>query len=267
MNNQNKAENFLNIAQNRHNTLIDAELAFLGEFLDENNDKGCMSLTQTHGFLTGALISLNIASMEELLPEILGQMLEVVSDEDAMIIIEELYKLCKDIIDQLGKNEKFVPLLWERSKTLSYDEVNFDNQTLIIWCKSFLKATKLDPAWKENEGTMLALMGFSILSNEFDLKGSTDSDGNVIQDDTQHKKSFKDMLPEIIIELFTYWKSFYEMGSDEVDDELNQPYYREQKKLNRNESCPCGSGKKYKKCCLHSESLCTNKIPHFGQIN
>ena len=24
----------------------------------------------------------------------------------------------------------------------------------------------------------------------------------------------------------------------------------EQKKVGRNESCPCGSGKKYKKCCL-----------------
>jgi len=27
------------------------------------------------------------------------------------------------------------------------------------------------------------------------------------------------------------------------------PYIREQAKISRNESCPCGSGKKYKKCC------------------
>jgi hypothetical protein len=26
-------------------------------------------------------------------------------------------------------------------------------------------------------------------------------------------------------------------------------YHREQPKIGRNEPCPCGSGKKYKKCC------------------
>ncbi len=28
-----------------------------------------------------------------------------------------------------------------------------------------------------------------------------------------------------------------------------QPYRREQPKIGRNDPCPCGSGKKYKKCC------------------
>jgi len=30
-----------------------------------------------------------------------------------------------------------------------------------------------------------------------------------------------------------------------------QPYVRDVEKTGRNEPCPCGSGKKYKKCCLH----------------
>ncbi len=32
---------------------------------------------------------------------------------------------------------------------------------------------------------------------------------------------------------------------------LGLPYERETKKIGRNEPCPCGSGKKYKKCCLN----------------
>ena len=28
------------------------------------------------------------------------------------------------------------------------------------------------------------------------------------------------------------------------------PYMREAPKVGRNDPCPCGSGKKYKKCCL-----------------
>ena len=31
--------------------------------------------------------------------------------------------------------------------------------------------------------------------------------------------------------------------------ESNEPYRREEPKIGRNDPCPCGSGKKYKKCC------------------
>jgi hypothetical protein len=30
-----------------------------------------------------------------------------------------------------------------------------------------------------------------------------------------------------------------------------KPFVRENQKIGRNDSCPCGSGKKYKKCCLN----------------
>ena len=30
---------------------------------------------------------------------------------------------------------------------------------------------------------------------------------------------------------------------------LNKPFRRDQPKIGRNDPCPCGSGKKYKKCC------------------
>jgi len=33
--------------------------------------------------------------------------------------------------------------------------------------------------------------------------------------------------------------------------EPQQTYIREKEKIGRNDPCPCGSGKKYKKCCLH----------------
>ncbi|MDO9534830.1 MAG: tetratricopeptide repeat protein [Bacillota bacterium] len=36
---------------------------------------------------------------------------------------------------------------------------------------------------------------------------------------------------------------------DEEEDYQLQPYRRPEPKVGRNEPCPCGSGKKYKKCC------------------
>ncbi len=39
-------------------------------------------------------------------------------------------------------------------------------------------------------------------------------------------------------------------GQPEVDsgDDQAQPFVRDEKKVGRNEPCPCGSGKKYKHC-------------------
>jgi hypothetical protein len=39
-------------------------------------------------------------------------------------------------------------------------------------------------------------------------------------------------------------------GGDLVDDMLEGPYVRAEPKIGRNDPCPCGSGKKYKKCCM-----------------
>ena len=36
-----------------------------------------------------------------------------------------------------------------------------------------------------------------------------------------------------------------------IEHGSRQPYLREQQKVGRNEQCPCGSGKKFKKCCMN----------------
>jgi hypothetical protein len=40
---------------------------------------------------------------------------------------------------------------------------------------------------------------------------------------------------------------------DLVDSGREQTYVREEPKIGRNEACPCGSGKKYKKCCMNAQ--------------
>lgn len=36
-----------------------------------------------------------------------------------------------------------------------------------------------------------------------------------------------------------------------ISDGMDQPYVRGSKKIGRNDPCPCGSGKKYKQCCMN----------------
>ena len=34
-----------------------------------------------------------------------------------------------------------------------------------------------------------------------------------------------------------------------------QPVRKSEKKVGPNDPCPCGSGKKYKKCCMHKDKM------------
>jgi len=44
-------------------------------------------------------------------------------------------------------------------------------------------------------------------------------------------------------------KAMAMMAQDIMPIRNRYTYKREEKKIGRNEPCPCGSGKKYKKCC------------------
>ena|SRR3990167_2065633 len=48
---------------------------------------------------------------------------------------------------------------------------------------------------------------------------------------------------------YQMYKSVIE--ADAVNEQKPQPYHLPNKKVGRNDSCTCGSGKKYKKCCLN----------------
>jgi yecA family protein len=47
-------------------------------------------------------------------------------------------------------------------------------------------------------------------------------------------------LPHVLLDIYWYWQAI-----------INKPQTvrREGEKIGRNDSCPCGSGKKYKACC------------------
>ena len=48
-----------------------------------------------------------------------------------------------------------------------------------------------------------------------------------------------------------------------IKENKPKPFIREEPKIGRNEPCPCGSGKKYKKCCLYKEVKEQTKRPAF----
>lgn len=72
-----------------------------------------------------------------------------------------------------------------------------------------------------------------------------------IDDDIQGHVQFtmsKDGLLPIIIQ-----HEVDHMDGKTIFDRRRVPIRRESEKIGRNQLCPCGSGRKYKKCCIHGE--------------
>ena len=63
----------------------------------------------------------------------------------------------------------------------------------------------------------------------------------------------KNIVPNVL-EIFQFWRSNDDNVAP-VHDNSSRPttetFVREVTKLGRNDPCSCGSGKKFKKCCLH----------------
>lgn len=78
-------------------------------------------------------------------------------------------------------------------------------------------------------------------------------------DDLQEELTGRQRFDELIDYLCGWaWFNASDPAELEIDDDLEdwpqEPYIREARKVGRNEPCPCGSGKKYKKCCLAADS-------------
>lgn len=81
----------------------------------------------------------------------------------------------------------------------------------------------------------------------------------VKQDFGKHDIEYWKKSKKSIFEMYDYIvKHWYSYNKEEKDKAFNswsrneETYIREEPKIGRNDPCPCGSGKKYKKCCMNS---------------
>jgi uncharacterized protein len=150
---------------------------------------------------------------------------------------------------------------------LFYDEATYspflDDQSNELaaaseWAAGFRFGIRLLPEpWQpliEDEGTRTLLCAIFCLERDESLSDAERAEAPfsdippAMRDDLRRRA--RPMLAEILpvlnaasLELDTAW-------SDIDLDAPEEPYVRATPKVGRNEPCPCGSGKKYKKCCL-----------------
>lgn len=218
--------------------LSDKEFNELDEFLlsDRCADDG-MTMDSLHGYLTALVIGPETVMMSEWLPRVWGSSGKAPafkSEKEAQRITGLIARFMNEIAITFEVAPKeYEPLFCERE---------WEGRTLIdaeAWAWGFwegidLRAEAWEPIWSSN---------LAPLMEPIYLLGAEEIDESEVAlcDDPVKRHKLAIEMEAAIPEIYKFWLPQRKTAIAQVQ--------REAPKVGRNDPCPCGSGKKYKKCC------------------
>lgn len=246
--------------------LNDNEIKELHAFLSfPHEDAKPMSLTECHGFLTAIVSAPTLIMPSQWQPVLFGGQPTFASMDEATTIIQLIGRFNNQISSKLRKDKPFEPFIFNADKIeiIPYLEASFE--AIGEWCKGYLQGSKIDSLWYLDEMAVANLFPFGVFAGKIDIRGEKGIDGKVIEYDIQHKSRYKQNLPAYIKDFFNHWQEHRKISvpvpdfiirDGDTTYEINRDmFYRKEPirnphKIGRNDICSCGSGKKYKRCCL-----------------
>ncbi|MBK8289516.1 MAG: UPF0149 family protein [Cellvibrionales bacterium] len=240
--------------------LNNIQLRILSEFLDSpSRPENTMTLHELRGFLWSLASTPADIDEEEWLPFVFDG-----EDPNFMDSHEEenISTLMMGLWD-----EQFTRIEDDDSELVGSDYQWHDapdqRQPLTAWCTGLLKAhywqedswkrywKRLEPVETE-DGIFDIVEEVETTLNVASLFADTDG---AIEDAEDAPADLLASLPEIAGQLPWIMMNYAECGcllGDMLEEENQEPYRREQPKIGRNDICFCGSGKKYKNCCINA---------------
>jgi uncharacterized protein len=229
--------------------LTETELGTLAELLGQHSNPDALTLEGLDGFFCALIASPESVPPHQYLPVIWGGEL---SDESAFTSIEEanahmslIMRYWNSIIADFERESIHMPYIVEPG---------IDGIPGRAWARGFMRGTRLAPiGWgelwaSETDGQLLSI---PLVAGEMDTRWPEEPL-------TQEKKD--ELLKWMIAGAVRAYRHFasarregaeemYEEPLDDEDEYYPETFVRAEPKVGRNEPCPCGSGKKYKKCC------------------
>jgi uncharacterized protein len=220
--------------------LTEKEFDELDRFLlSERSPEDSMTMDHLHGYLTAIAIGPEAIMPAEWLPRVWGEDGKGVpkwkNPKEEERIINLIMRFMNEVLITFEVSPKdFEPL---------YVEHEHGGQTLIdpeAWCWGFwegveLRAGSWDPIWDDPEAGPLMRPIYLLGADEIE-----ESELPEVEDPLKAHQLALDIeanLPGI----YRFWLPRRKAAVETVK--------REEPKVGRNDDCPCGSGKKYKKCC------------------
>ncbi len=195
-----------------------------------------MGLSDLDGFLTGLLVGPEFIVPSEWLPRVWGGEEPVFeSAEQAQEILGAIMGRYNDISQSLeGYPDDLTPIFLE----------NAAGDIVIAgdWAEGFLEAIKMRPdAWApliQDERARVLLMPILLLCSDEGGTALLPIDNKEIE--AEIMAAAPEVIPAYVCAIRGFWRERMAPSSP----------VRNPPKVGRNEPCPCGSGRKYKRCCI-----------------
>ena len=229
-------------------TLSEAEIEHLNQFLldripedaddeyTEDTDEGILDISELDGFFTAIVSSPEMIPPSQWSAAVWGDYEPVWESEKEFegiftLLMRHMNGIAETLMEQ---PEDFEALFLERVvKEKTYTIVD-------EWCEGYLRGVALAAAQWDSAGQEMAILLTPIRA----FTGETKWRGHDF--DEQESENIRQAIEPNVREIHAYW---LERRSEDVS--ASQPVRRSEPRVGRNDPCPCGSGKKYKKCCLH----------------
>jgi uncharacterized protein len=219
--------------------LSDREFKELDQFLlSDRCPQSAMTMDLLHGFLTAIVIGPEPVMMSEWLPLVWGDEEDggptFKSDKEADRIIGLIVRYMNEIAITFEVAPKeFEPLFCQREWE---GKILIDGEAWAwgFWDGMNLRLDAWQPIWSSNVAPLMRpiyLLGADEIEEE---------ELALVEHPTQRHKLAVEIEANVP-DIFRFWEP--------LRNSTITPTVREEPKVGRNDDCPCGSGKKFKKCC------------------
>ena len=214
---------------------------FLLDRIDEDADtqdmdEGVLDVSELDGLFT-ALVSGPVSVVpSKWLPLVWGDFEPVWESQE---VFQEIFSLMirhmNSIVHLLIEHpEEFEPLFLGR-------DVEGNSYTIVDeWCEGYQHGVELNRESWDAAGAEMAELFVPI----FAFTTETNWRGHDMSD--KEKERTRQAIVPNVRKIHAYW-----LDRRAESASVAQPVRRDAPRVGRNDPCPCGSGKKYKKCCLH----------------
>ena len=220
--------------------LSHAELDHLGNFLKRCKGGKAMNVEELDGFFAALIAGPEIVMPSEYSLEVFGgavsEVCEFSSAEETNEIFGLLVRHWNTIAGALFNREVYVPLVLKDENGVAHGN---------DWARGFMRGMHMrHDGWatlvndEENSGCLIPVM---MLCHEHD------EDSRMRPKPIAPEKR-KDLIVHMGVGLVGAYRYFRRREAHERRTIMAEPG-RTISKVGRNDSCPCGSGKKHKKCC------------------
>ena len=221
-------------------------------FLKSQN---AFSAIKLHGFLTAINSSPSLIMASEWLPLCGIQEIAFESTKQAENILGMVLLLHNDINISL-RESKYKPLLYLPTMSSKDDNLSLEKiiENLKLWAEGYWVGVEATWPFDNNRfdaglNGSLGMIYLLTLSKEEFLKEwieiGKELVGNCKNTDLKdYYQLILSCLPSNVIQIYEFWLK-------RKNDFRDRTVHPTNNKIGRNDICPCGSGKKYKQCCLH----------------